>query len=214
MVVECISESTRLDQEWCSKLIHSVETVVAMGSEYQVMLAFSNLFLAAALEAWLRWFNFVSGLNFMSSNLSLHFCFLTHHTLPFPQTKTNKQKPGTNWRVRAKNLMSSWYLTNFRTRTKLTKFLPVRCFLVRKHAVNIFFMISTLFTYKQDSHMQLNNVFLLPYIERELGGVVFFPWGEGRGVCCCWLQNGWLFTYIISGKWHANQGETFAAMFL
>ena len=38
MVVGCISESTRLDQEWCSKFIHSVETVVAVGSEYQVIL--------------------------------------------------------------------------------------------------------------------------------------------------------------------------------
>ena len=35
---------------------------------------FSNLFLAAALEAWLRWFNFVSGSNFIY-NLLLFFCF-------------------------------------------------------------------------------------------------------------------------------------------
>ena len=61
MVVGCISESTRLDQEWCSKFIHSVETAVAVGSEYQVILHF----LAAALEAWLRWFNFVSGSDFI-----------------------------------------------------------------------------------------------------------------------------------------------------
>ena len=81
MVVGCISESTRLDQEWCSKFIHSVETVVAVGSEYQVILHF----LAAALEAWLRWFNFVSGANFIY-NLLLFSCL----PLPFPQTKANK----------------------------------------------------------------------------------------------------------------------------
>ena len=85
MVVGCISESTRLDQEWCSKFIHSVETVVAVGSEYQVMLHF----LAAALEAWLRWFNFVSGSDFIYNYFIIFFFVFisTYITIP-----TNKGK--------------------------------------------------------------------------------------------------------------------------
>lgn len=122
MVVGCISESTRLDQEWCSKFIHSVETAVAVGSEYQVMLHF----LASALEAWLRWFNFVSGSNFIFNYFIIIFLFLTQHTLPFPQTEANKTETENKLKGPCKNVPVIFH--QFSNLTKHTKFLPVTFF--------------------------------------------------------------------------------------
>ena len=138
MVVGCISESTRLDQEWCSKFTHSVETVVAVGSEYQVMLHF----LVAALEVWLRWFNFVSGSDFIYNYFIIIFLFLTQHTLPFPQTKANKTE--TENKLKGPCKMSLWYFTNFQTSQNVWNFY-LWLFLVRKLTVNTFSMIFTLF---------------------------------------------------------------------